>query len=132
MLKFLLELRAIKRWGDELRGVEHDRRQLLELLGRARADDAPSDAKALIVTALGRHSGRETITALADVLATEPDWGTRAAATRALGTIATPEALALLEVAAREDADRRVRENAQRNHDNPRAYAHLWPTNDRS
>ncbi len=80
------------------------------------------------MTALGRHSGREAITALADVLVTESDWRARAAATRALGTIATPDALALLEGAAREDSDHRVRENAQFNREHPHYFAHLWPT----
>jgi len=116
---------AIRRGLRELESVKQDRRGVMALLARAREAEAPGDLKAAIVLALARHAGREVIDVLGDVLARDPSWRARAAATVALGGMNDAEARKLLDDAAERDGDRRVRENARFNRSNPGAFTGL-------
>lgn len=117
---------AIRRWLRELKEVMHDRRKTLALLKRARAAGAPHDAKAGIIFRLGKHSGGEVIDALGDVLARDPDWQARAAATAVLGGMNDATARELLDATAQHDSHPRVRERATWNRANPGAFSRWY------
>lgn len=124
LMGLLTQYPAIKPWMKELAEVRNDRRATLRLLERARAEDAPADAKASIVLSLGaHHAGNEAVEAIGDVLLHDPAWRARAAACIALGSIDDGRARELLDTAAQEDPHKRVRENARFNRAHPGAFA---------